>query len=74
MESIITVIFEEKAQSGEKLISIQKSAFPLYWVLIVDFSDWMTASPWIMMPYNPPHGESRQEIERERHREKPLKK
>lgn len=52
----------------EKLISIQKSAFPLYWVLIVDFSDWMAASPWIMMPYNPPHGKSLQEIERERHR------
>lgn len=36
-----------------ELISIQKYAFPLYWVLIVDFSHWMAASRWIMMARRP---------------------
>ena len=35
--------------------------FPLYWLLIVDFSDWMAASPRIMMPYRPPYGKSQSE-------------
>lgn len=54
-------------------LAYRNMPFPLYWVLIVDFSDWMAASPRIMMPYHPPYGESQPEMKGKREETEEMK-